>query len=65
MPWRGELAVHDVPLEQDRRLAVVEEALAIGFHFVDRVDAGKGHVEAFGGFHQVVIAQQLGAVPAG
>ncbi|MNX90279.1 hypothetical protein D3C86_1223220 [compost metagenome] len=54
-----------MPLEQDHWLAVVEEAGAFRLNFVDRVDAGQRHAEAFGGVRQVDVFKQPLAVSAG
>ena len=57
--------MHDVSLKQDDWLAIVEKASSPGFNFVDCIDAGQRHVEAFSGGYQVVVTQQFGAVATG
>ncbi|CAC9221992.1 Uncharacterised protein [Pseudomonas aeruginosa] len=56
--------VHDVPLVQDRGLAVVEEASARAFNFVDGQYAGQRHTQPGGRGLQVAQAQEARRIGA-
>ena len=64
-PHQAQAGVHDVALVEDFGFAVGEEAGAVALDFVDGVDAGQIHAQAFGRGDQGGVAEQARAVGAG
>lgn len=60
----GETAVHDVAFEQDCRLAVVQEPLAVRLDLVDCIDRRQRQAEASSGGDEVGVLQQVRTVSA-